>query len=72
MTDFLFFCVDEDGTECVFPDVKPYRSDKGMGCKRFWYHKQTSGMVLPKGSIKHILGSEMSWKNKPIKWKPIN
>ena len=71
MTKFLYFCVDEDSTECVFADCKPSMSKKWIDKKRYWFSKKVNPMELPNGSIKHILGFTISWANKPIKWSPF-
>ena len=70
MTNHLYFCVDENGTECAFADCKPSRSHKEIGQKRYWYSKKVNPIELPTGTIKHILGFAMSWVNQPLKWIP--
>jgi hypothetical protein len=70
MTKYLYFCVDEDGTECVFADIKPKRSEKGMQCLRYWYSTKVGAMVLPKGSIRHITGVILTWSDNYFKWSP--
>lgn len=67
---FLYLCVDEDGTECCFCDVRPKRSQKIGDDKRYWYSHWEKEFVLPKGAIKAMTGIDATWETKPIKWKP--
>ncbi len=67
---FLYLCVDEDGTECCFADVRPKRSQKLGNEKRYWYSYMEKEFTLPKGSIVVMTGLLLTWKDKPIKWQP--
>lgn len=60
--------VDKDGTESICTQ-KPYRrTDPNYGS--YWKVKGLIGFVnLPKGSIKKLIGRELSWKDEPVELK---
>lgn len=57
--------VDKDGTERIMLE-KPERWKgvvKGIKC---WCTPGVRGGKLPKGSIKKLIGRELTWKNEPV------
>jgi len=58
-------CVDKNGTERIMLK-KPERW--GNGIKRWTTPGVRSG-ALPKGSIKKLIGRELSWSDKPVELK---
>lgn len=55
--------VDKDKTESIFPD-KPQRI-----FSRDLYWKAIGGILLPEGSIKKLIGKELSWDDEPFELK---
>ena len=60
-----WLCVNKDGTEVVF-NRKPVRSVDFW--RAFSYHDHNH-VCLPKGSIKKLISTELTWKNKPVELK---
>lgn len=64
-----YVAVDEDGTEAVF-EKKPFRGKKQWGTPSWDVYDDNAFydfVVLPKGTIKKIIGRELSWQEEPIK-----
>ena len=61
--------VDADGSEWIFTE-NPYRykepKRKGYGN---WLVSDGNYMELPKGSIKALIGRELSWNDEPVELK---
>ena len=57
--------VDADGSECIFRE-EPYRREGGV-----WFSSSLSNkfVELPKGSIKALIGRELSWSDEPVELK---
>ena len=57
--------VDADGSECIFRE-EPYRREGGV-----WFSSSLSNkfVELPKGSIKALIGRELSWNDEPVELK---
>ena len=57
--------VDADGSECIFRE-EPYRRERGV-----WFSSSLSNkfVELPKGSIKALIGGELTWNDEPIELK---
>ena len=57
--------VDADGSECIFRE-EPYRREGGV-----WFSSSLSNkfVELPKGSIKALIGRELSWNGEPVELK---
>lgn len=54
--------VDMDNTERIF-NKKPFRSDDG-----YWY-SDSHFIYIPEGSIKKLIGRDLSWENNCVKLK---
>lgn len=60
-----YFAVDSDGVEACFNE-KPFRNTKdGLN---FWdlpkgKYNDTNNVILPKGSIKRLIGRELTWED---------
>lgn len=63
-----WLAVDDDGSESLYTN-KPYRrTDPNYGS--YWKVKGLIGFVnLPKGSIKKLIGRELSWNDEPVELK---
>ena len=57
----VWLAVDEDCTECVFT-VEPTRSS----CKTWRIDGFGNGIELPEGSIKKLIGKELTWNDEPV------
>ncbi len=61
--------VDADGSEWIFTE-NPYRYEepkrKGYGN---WLVSDSNFMQLPKGSIKALIGRELTWNDEPVELK---
>lgn len=72
--------VDKYGREWIFA-YKPYRTDPNRSLYKLWepefwsdedvseYGNEHTGISLPKGSIKKLIGRDLTWKDKPVKLK---
>ena len=63
-----YVCVDRDGTEVIFESC-PIRD---VNRKGYWTLATTGDprdncIILPQGTIKRLIGKELTWKNKPYK-----
>lgn len=62
--------VDRCGTETIFEDKPIYRNKSGG----YWVsydtlHWRKYGIILPKGSIKKLIGRDLSWEDNPVELK---
>lgn len=63
----VWLCVDEDGQEMIF-DYKPERANTTT-CGGYWHRKEDMDICrLPKGSIKKLIGKDLTWKDEPYKY----
>ena len=66
-----YLCVNEDGQEVVL-DLEPVR--KEVYGKGYWSedkvsdHGEEVGVDLPKGTIKKLIGRELTWKDEPYEF----
>ena len=72
--------VNKDGKEGIF-GYKPYRKDPVKSIYKLWepeywsdedvdrYGNEDTRIELPKGSIKKLIGRELSWENEPVELK---
>jgi hypothetical protein len=76
----VYMCVDGHGDERIFScneeGVKPYRSFPNMNLEVAWGQRWTTasidsdykhGVLLPKGTIKHLIGRELNYSDEPVK-----
>lgn len=70
-----WICVDGHGDERIFPR-KPHREFPNMDLEVMWGQRWTTnpfdtefkkGVLLPKGTIKHLIDKEMTYSDEPIK-----
>ena len=54
--------VDADGSEWVF-EQEPFRV---IEYYRWGFYRWSSGIQLPKGSIKALIGRELIWNDEPV------
>lgn len=55
--------VDKNGCEAIYR----YKPDRGNEC---WNpHCLIAFIILPKGSIKKLIGRELDWSNEPVELK---
>lgn len=79
--NFVWLCVDGHGDERIFTfdgEMKPWRKFPNMNLEVEWGQRWTTnsidhdyryGVILPKGTIKHLTGLEMSYNDEPIKFE---
>ena len=65
--------VDKSGAECIF-DNKPERNDNQWDDIDYSVYGEINydvgtGIVLPKGSIKKLIGRDLSWEDNPVELK---
>lgn len=60
-----WLCTDKDGMECIFED-KPHRFRNFVWAKS---DNDTTWCPLPCGSIKKLIGYELTWENEPVELK---
>lgn len=53
--------VDKDGSECVYQD-KPIRKNELFDRREY----ESELVLLPKGSIKKLIGRELTWEDEPV------
>lgn len=59
--------VDENGDEWIYGKDKPYRERFGIDIW-VWFSDGAS-VHLPKGTIKKLIGYELTWKDEPVELK---
>lgn len=57
----VWVAIDKDGSEHIF-DTKPWREDGHYMPNGDW----DANIVLPKGSIKKLIGRELTWNDEPL------
>lgn len=55
-----WLAVDKDGDEYI------YRDKPGRQINNYWYAGEDHFVELPKGSIKKLIGKELSWDDEPV------
>ena len=62
--------VDEDGGEYIY-EIKPLKSTYGYWKPQLYEYEDmaSSCIELPKGSIKKLIGRELSWSDEPVELK---
>lgn len=64
-----WIAVDKDGSECFF-EKKPFRLRKQWMVPISFKNEEYCGFSeLPKGSIKKLIGRELSWDDEPVELK---
>ena len=55
----------------MWSDAKTYWCDghNCWGTGHMGYSQHETRIILPKGSIKKLIGRELSWKDEPVKFK---
>lgn len=75
MEEESWICVDGHGDERIFPR-EPRRQFPRLDLEVLWGQRWTTdsfdieykwGVLLPKGTIKHLIGKEMTYSDEPIK-----
>lgn len=62
-----WLAVDKDGTECIC-STEPYRDWVNfMWCIENIF--DSYAIRLPKGSIKKLIGRELTWEDEPVEFK---
>lgn len=63
----VWLAVDNDGTELIFNE-QPYRDYvDDIWCIRYIF--DSYAIKLPKGSIKKLIGRNLTWEDEPIELK---
>lgn len=59
--------VDKNSTECIY-EYTPVRETNAIGNEGCWVPDYEEGIfiVLPKGSIKKLIGRELTWGDEPV------
>lgn len=61
-----WLAVDKDGTERIYP-FEPYRVTDYWTCSMYMF---LSGPInLPKGTIKKLIGKEITWEDEAVEFK---
>ena len=65
--------VDKDGRECIY-QFRPKRGNNEFCPKRgnnqfIPLYEYSMWMTLPKGSIKKLIGRDLTWQDEPVKLK---
>lgn len=62
----VWFAVDKDGSEYIY-DNKPERIDSYWGIQESKIGEPIGVLILlPKGTIKKIIGKELTWDDEPV------
>lgn len=67
-----WLAVDKDGTECIYAVKKPIRGKDQWGPDSWDYRSDYAFydfVEIPKGSIKKLIGRELSWIDAPVELK---
>jgi hypothetical protein len=65
-----YLAVDKDGTETIY-NTKPIRGTNQIKCNtEMWVlpRMSTHYIILPKGSIKKLIGKDLTWNDEPVKY----
>lgn len=65
----VWVAVDKDGKEAVY-NIKPIRGTNRLKKnEEMWVlsHIGAHYIILPKGSIKKLIGRELKWEDEPVK-----
>ena len=62
-----WLCIDEDGQEMIFDNI-PVRYTDGSGLGYWSNHekKDYCNVDLPRGTIKKLIGKELTWNDDPV------
>lgn len=61
-----WLCITKGEVEVIFGD-KPYRVKVSKdGPYSFWCSKDQNYVMVPKGSIKKLIGRELCWNDQPV------
>lgn len=63
-----FLAVDADGTECIYDKI-PMRSESFEKLWRRHDRIRDNYVKLPTGSIKKLIGRELTWEDEPVELK---
>ena len=58
--------VNKDGTELIFP-FEPYRVTDYCTCSMYMF--LSVPIQLPKGTIKKLIGRDLTWEDEPVELK---
>ena len=61
-----WLAVDKDGTEKIYP-FEPYRVRDYWTCCMYMF--LTGPIILPEGSIKKLIGKEITWEDNAVEYK---
>lgn len=64
----VFVAIDKDGSEWMF-DVKPYRQAEVWVTSQYDFDHGANWFELPKGSIRKLIGRELTWEDEPVELK---
>lgn len=62
--------VDKDGSEAIY-NIKPIRgTNKIKNNEEMWVLSRVGAhyIVVPKGSIKKLIGKDLTWNDEPVKF----
>lgn len=65
-----WLAVDKDGEEAIY-SIKPIRgTNKIKHNEKVWVLSRVSAhyIFLPKGSIKRLIGKDLTWNDEPVKF----
>lgn len=58
----------EDGSETIYV-VKPYKYLGKWVSRKDGWHREYQHFNIPKGSIKKLIGRELTWNDEPVELK---
>lgn len=58
--------VDKNGIEKIYP-FEPYRVTDYWTCSMYMF--LSGPVILPKGSIKKLIGRDLTWEDEPVELK---
>lgn len=67
-----WLAVDKDGTECIYAVKKPLRGKNEWGPDSWDYRYDDAFydfVVLPRGSIKKLIGRDLTFDDEPVELK---
>jgi hypothetical protein len=66
-----WLAVDGDGSEYIY-SCRPQRFEyiEHLGLRNVWYSHFSSNR-LPKGSIKRLIGRELTWDDEPVEFVEV-
>ena len=65
--DNIWLCVDANGSEKMFSNKDPYAKGPQKS-RKSWQYKYANMTYLPSGTIKKLIGYDLTWEDDPVEY----